>query len=350
MRWRDRLLGDARFQRWAVRFWLTRPVARREARALFDLCAGFVYAQVLAACVDLDLFERVAARPVPVNILAAQCNVPEPAMRMLAAAAASLRLLKLRRGGVGLGMLGAAMRANPGVAVMVRHHRLFYADLAEPVALLRGGVDTRLKKFWPYAGGAGEPEAYSAIMAATQPMLAAEILDAYDVSRHARVLDVAGGDGRFLAELAARAPSAKLMLFDLPAVVAAAARHAALAGRLEIYPGDLALDALPKGADLITLVRVLHDHDDARALALLRAARAALAPGGTLLLAEPMAGAKGAAPIGAAYFGFYMLAMGSGRPRLPEEIIAMLREVGFTRARTRRTRQPLLIGVITAQA
>ena len=41
----------------------------------------------------------------------------------------------------------------------------------------------------------------------------------------------------------------------------------------------------------------------------------ALPADGTLLLAEPMAGSRGAEPVGDAYFGFYLLAMGSGRPR-----------------------------------
>ena len=42
------------------RFPLTRPIARRRARELFDLCAGFVYSQVLLACVRLRLFEILA--------------------------------------------------------------------------------------------------------------------------------------------------------------------------------------------------------------------------------------------------------------------------------------------------
>ncbi|HQT73822.1 MAG TPA: methyltransferase, partial [Acidiphilium sp.] len=53
-RWRDlrnRLLANGTFQDLAARFPPTRFVARREARALFDLCAGFVYSQTLAACV-----------------------------------------------------------------------------------------------------------------------------------------------------------------------------------------------------------------------------------------------------------------------------------------------------------
>ena len=39
-----------------------------------------------------------------------------------------------------LGPLGAAMVGNPGVAAMVEHHALLYADLADPVALLRGAA------------------------------------------------------------------------------------------------------------------------------------------------------------------------------------------------------------------
>ena len=50
---RDFLLSSRRFQRFAAAFPLTRPIARRRAAALFDLCAGFVYSQVLVACVRL---------------------------------------------------------------------------------------------------------------------------------------------------------------------------------------------------------------------------------------------------------------------------------------------------------
>lgn len=349
--WRDRLLANPGFQRWAARFVLTRPVARREARALFDICAGFVYAQVLAACVELDLFERLAAGPVTLVALAAACNVPAARFGVLVGAAESLRLLSVRGESVRLGALGAALRGNPGVTAMVTHHRLFYADLADPVGLLRGEVCTGLSRFWPYDGQAGDAAGYSGLMAATQPMLAAQVLDAYDVSRHECVLDIGGGDGSFLRALAMRAPQARLKLFDLPAVAAqarAAFAAAGLAGRAEAFSGDFTADALPPGADLITLVRVLHDHDDTRAMAVLQAARSVLAPGGTLLLAEPMAGTRGAKPVGAAYFGLYLMAMGSGRARAARDIAAMLGAAGFTGIRQLATSQPMLTGLMLA--
>jgi demethylspheroidene O-methyltransferase len=80
--WRDRMVAIHRFQRRAAGLWLTRPLARRRAAELFDLVAGFVYTQVLAACVRLDLFEVLAARgPLPTADLARHCALPERAMR-----------------------------------------------------------------------------------------------------------------------------------------------------------------------------------------------------------------------------------------------------------------------------
>jgi demethylspheroidene O-methyltransferase len=61
--WRNRLLSDPRFQRWAADFPLTRPIARSRAKGLFDLVAGFVYSQTLAACVRLDLFPILGGGP-----------------------------------------------------------------------------------------------------------------------------------------------------------------------------------------------------------------------------------------------------------------------------------------------
>jgi demethylspheroidene O-methyltransferase len=94
-------------------------------------------------------------------------------------------------------------------------------------------------------------------------------------------------------------------------------------------------DALPPGYDCITLVRVLHDHDDAACLALLRAVRRALPPGGRLVIAEPMAGTPGALAMGDAYFGFYLWAMNAGRPRTAAEYGAMLKTAGFAGWRRR---------------
>ena len=358
--WRDRTVADPGFRAWAARFPLTRPIARRRTRALFDLCAGFVYSQVLHACVELRVFEILAAGPQTGAALAPCLGLSLERAERLLGAAASLRLLARRGHAFGLGPLGAAMVDNPAVVEMIRHHGMLYADLADPVALLRAAPGaTRLAEYWPYAGtrapaslGAEQVAGYTALMAASQPLVAAQVLDEFDLRRHRRLLDVGGGDGTFLIEAARRAPGLGLVLYDLPAVAERArARFSAegLTDRAEAVGGDMHAGALPGGADVVSLVRVIHDHDDSAALAILRAARRALPDDGTLLLAEPMAGTQGAEPIGDAYFAFYLMALGSGRARTPEMLAAMLREAGFRRIQRRRTATPLLASLIVAR-
>jgi demethylspheroidene O-methyltransferase len=141
------------------------------------------------------------------------------------------------------------------------------------------------------------------------------------------------------------------MLFDLPAVARLAPARLAAAGladRASIAAGSFFADPLPQGADVASLVRVLHDHDDAAALAILRRAHAALPPGGVLLVAEPLSGTPGAAPIGDAYFGFYLAAMGSGRPRTSDELTALLHQAGFSSVRLVPTRTPMVVRLLVA--
>ncbi|MEM9303454.1 MAG: methyltransferase, partial [Pseudomonadota bacterium] len=103
-------------------------------------------------------------------------------------------------------------------------------------------------------------------------------------------------------------------------------------------------------ADLVSLVRVLYDHDDPAVLGLLRNAHAAMNKGDTLLVAEPFATEQHERRITDAYFEFYLLAMGSGRPRTPREITGLLKEAGFQRVRFPRTRRPMLTGLAVAEA
>jgi demethylspheroidene O-methyltransferase len=289
--------------------------------------------------------------------LARRLSLPPDGAARLLHAATALRLTRRQRDGrFALGSLGAALAGNPGIAAMVRHHALLYDDLHDPVALLRGEAGpASLQALWPYAGHARpqdlrpeEVAAYSDLMAASLPLVAADVLAAYRFERHRCLLDLGGGDGAFLAAVAAAAPKLRLALFDLPAVAdRARARfaQAGLAKRAQTFGGDLRTEPLPRGADAISLIRVIHDHDDAAALAILEGARRALPAGGTLVLAEPMAETRGAEAVGA-YFELYLLAMGSGRPRSAAALAHLLRQAGFAQVRSLPTRQPMLVRVL----
>jgi demethylspheroidene O-methyltransferase len=402
---RNAVLGSARFQQWAARIPIFRWVARRRAAAQFDLVAGFVYSQILAAFVEAELVEYLNGALCSMDEIADFARLEADAAERLIKAAAALDLAESPQAGLWtLGQAGAELSPNIGAMAMIRHHHLLYQDLSSPLNLLAKGrrAETALSAFWTYAskklgglsatdgttpnhrhpvldtgfgffegpidaatkslaphqvrgdvdgdidGGSWDRPDYSALMAATQPMVSQQIIDAYDFSNHRQMLDIGGGSGAFVSAVAAVTPSLQLGIFDLPKVVAQAESRLAGAGRITIHGGSFKTDPVPTGYDLITLSRILHDHDDDVATALLGSIHAALPPGGTLLIVEPMSESRGARRMGDAYFGLYLWAMNSGRPRSAAEIHKMLAKAGFSKVAVVKTALPIITSALLA--
>ncbi len=360
---RNRVFANPSFQYWAARLPLIRWIARSRADAAFDLLAGFAYSQVLRAYVEGGLFDILQDGPLASGDIAPRMGLTEPAALTLLRAGRALMLSEeVAPDRWMLGEQGAVFAANAGVQAMIRHHRLLYADLADPVALLRADrrEPTGLSRFWTYAGALqgvterGEQTAeYSQLMAASQHFVADEVLASVSFRDVQRLLDVGGGHGAFLKAIGTAWPHLELGLFDLPEVVETGRQvlgEAVGPARVSAHPGNFFKDSIPEGYDMVSLIRILHDHDDEPAQALLANIRASLAPGARLLIAEPMARIRGAEPMGEAFFGLYLWAMGSGRARSPAEITTMLKKAGFARARLVATAQPVNASVIIARA
>jgi demethylspheroidene O-methyltransferase len=354
---RNAVLGSAAFQRWAMRTPLFRGVARRRAAAQFDLIAGFVYSQILAAFVEAGLIGHLQGELRSFDEIAELTGLSRDATDRLLKAGAALKIAESPQPGLWtLGEAGAPLSANAGALAMIRHHRLLYGDLADPLALLAQDrrEQTALSAFWSYASkdaGGGPAASYSALMAATQPMVSQQVVDSYDFSAHRRMLDIGGGSGSFVAAVAAAAPGLRVAIFDLPEVIGRTARllsGGSAGARIDLHAGSFKADALPQGFDLITLVRILHDHDDAVVQSLLSDICNALPDRGRLLIVEPMAESPGAKPMGHGYFGLYLWAMGSGRPRAAAELKKMLTEAGFREIRVVRTALPLIASALVA--
>ncbi len=331
-------------------------VARYKARQAFDLVAGFTYSQTLLACVECGLLDLLATGPCDLPKIAEHTELShDAALRLVKAAAAIDLAQEVSSDCWMLGKQGAALHANEGAIAMVRHHRLLYRDLTDPLALLRADrkQETALSQFWHYASEPDGEKAseYSQLMATSQAMVCEQVLGAYDFAQHVSLLDIGGGHGRFVSGVAEAHPALRLGIFDLPPVLKGTASRLAqqgLAGRVSLHAGDFFHSPIPAGYDCVSLVRILHDHDDEQAVHLLTEIRKALPPGGRLIIAEPMADTPGAKGMGDAYFGLYLWAMNSGRPRSAKEISKMLRAAGFARSGQVRTRQPLLCSVIVS--
>lgn len=360
--WRNRLLANPDFHRKARRNPFMRFMARRRARSLFDLCSGFVYSQILSTCVQLDVFTLLQPGPMSRDAISLAIGLDRDATDVLLRSATSLKLIENRgQDRYGLGIHGAALLANPGVCKMIEHHTFLYRDLTDPVALLKREQDeTMLSMFWDYAGAREQQsgdglgtEPYTDLMSASQAMVAEQIIDTYPLHNHQCLMDVGGGDGTFLRTVAKAEPDLSLMLFDLPPVAEQArARFSEsdIHNEVSCHGGSVFENPLPKGADVISLVRIVHDHNDDAALAILKRCRDALPAGGTLLLAEPMGREKVGDPATDAYFGLYLHAMGRGRPRTAQELQALIAEAGFSRCHSMRTHLPMLTSLLVAKA
>ena len=344
----DAWFSDPALYRWAIANPLTRWVTRRRTEKLFDLMAGFVHSQVLLSCVRMGLFVRLKEEPQTLAALAQQTQIEPPALQRLLLSAVALGLLEHRSmGRFGLGPLGAPLARQDGIAAMIEHNNLLYQDLLQPVEFLRDAWSGSMAGYWPYAhgkmpaSGAAAPEGatlepvarYSELMASSQNFVLQEILSSYPLAGHRRLMDVGGGKGRFVSAVARQYPGLELTLFDLPPVLEVARSALQVAGlhsRVNLHPGSFLTDTLPSGADVITLIRVAHDHCDASVRDILRNIFQALPSGGTLVLAEPMAQAAGERPQPSdAYFHYYLLAMGAGRLRTHAELASLMHDSGF---------------------
>ncbi|MCK0151292.1 acetylserotonin O-methyltransferase [Marivita sp. S6314] len=353
-----RIIARPGFQRWASAFPLTRGVAAKDGAELFDIVQGFVKSQALFALVDLRVMHRLMDGPQTASDLAAVCMLPIDRMDRLLKAGVAMQLLRRDRAGrYGLARKGAALVGVPGLEDMIRHHAAFYRDLNDPVALLRGEVETELAQFWPYvfsadkATDAETSNRYSDLMARSQEIVAADTLATVKLGRYTRLLDIGGGYGVF-AEAAAHAnPNLTATVFDLPAVGPNAEKRmsaSAARDRLHFVPGSFREDPLPQGADVISLIRVLYDHEDTTVMDVLSKVLDTLPDGGSILISEPMSGGDRPEIAGDVYFSFYCLAMQTGTARSANEIGEMCRQTGFTDVISYPSRRPFVTSVVTA--
>lgn len=348
-----RLALSPRFHKLAARIPGLRWKSRIEGAELFSILSGFVQSQALVALVEGRVLHVLASGPKTTEDLSRLCAIPPDPMGVLLRAGAALKLLSGdRRGRWHLAPRGAAFLTVPGLEPMVRHHHVLYRDLSDPLAFFRGQTETELAGFWPYVFGtlaqedAGLAARYSRLMAESQVLVAEDTMRLVDLSLRRHLLDVGGGTGAFLAEVGKVHPSLALSLFDMPAVLAGV--PAALRDRLALHPGSFRSDPLPEGADTISLIRVLYDHDDATVADLLAKVHAALPPGGMILVSEPMSGGDRPDPATDVYFAIYTLAMRTGRTRSATEIAGLLSATGFTEVRLRPGDRPYVTSAVTA--
>jgi hypothetical protein len=185
---------------------------------------------------------------------------------------------------------------------------------------------------WDYRASHPEESAiFDAAMTAIMVRANGHLLAAYDFGRFATVVDVGGGRGAFLNAILEAHPGMRGVLFDQPHVV----DGAVVGERCQVVAGSF-FEAVPEGADAYVLKAILHDWEDEDAVRILRRCRAAIAPGGAVLVVERDLGGPNE-HADAKLSDLNMMVGVGGRERTGPQFAALFSAAGFAPAGTTST-------------
>jgi hypothetical protein len=154
------------------------------------------------------------------------------------------------------------------------------------------------------------------------------IAASYEFPRTGTVVDVAGGLGGMLHAILSRNPGLRGILFDRePVLRNARLGDPAIAGRWEAVAGDFRV-AVPAGADMYLLKRILHDKSDEECLEVLRTCRRAMSAQARLLVVDPVI-PPGNTPHPNVLSDVLMMAVWDGRERTEDEFRHLLTSAGL---------------------
>ena len=160
-----------------------------------------------------------------------------------------------------------------------------------------------------------------------------EALAAQGLPKPASVLDLATGSGVWGIAVAQASPDVHVTAVDWPQVLEVTKKTATRFGvvdRFNFSPGDLLEADFGANHGLATLGHILHSEGEERSRELLKKTFQALAPGGTIAIAEFLVNADRTGPLSGLIFSINMLVnTETGRTYSFEELSDWLRQAGF---------------------
>ncbi|ULE35921.1 acetylserotonin O-methyltransferase [Mycobacterium sp. IDR2000157661] len=322
--------------------------------AVLEMATGAWTTQTMYVAAKLGIADELADGAARAADIAPRVGADPDALYRLMRALASKGLLRHRRNGsFALTKVGQALRSDvPGSMrdmILFVGHRARWEDWGNLLHSVQTGEPSVLKlrgmPYWDYLETDRElAQVFNAAMTATSGMTNEIALAAYDFTDFKLVVDVGGGQGRLLSTILHRAPGARGLLYDLPAVVAGADPVFAAAGVADrcTAEGGSFLERVPGGGDAYVMKNIIHDWDDESSLTILRNIRTAITPQGKLLMLE-MVLPERTTPFVGYQLDLEMLVTVGGRERTRAEYSELLSRAGFRLDRVVETVTPVSI-------
>lgn len=314
------------------------PQAESPSQRLLELLAGKWITAAIGAAAELNLADALAGGPLSLAMLAdaTSCD-PARLERLLRVLAGEGVVAQTGSGTYALTTTGEQLTSDKlrELARFVVDPSMWnpWSQLASAVKTGRSGFEATFgESLFAYLDKRpAARERYHVGVDAFTRREARALVDTFDFSSRAHVVDVGGGLGTLLIELAVAGVAPRLTLMDRPEVIAEAqSRFAALGlgARLGTLAGDFFSSPLPS-ADVFVIKHVLHNWDDEACVALLSRVREALSPGGHVLVIEGLT-----LPGGIKHMTHFMdlemlVLCGEGRERSKPEFRSLFAKAGL---------------------
>ncbi|MEJ5367033.1 MAG: class I SAM-dependent methyltransferase [Bryobacteraceae bacterium] len=322
---------------------------------VLDLIEAFRRSKTMFTAVRLGLFDLLEESPASAAELAARTGAHAGALERLLEGCAALGLLFRSADGTFSNTDVARaylVRSSPAtLAGYIRYSdEALYRLWGELEAAVRGG-SPRWQQVFGVRGALFDhfyrtPEARADFLSGMHGLgllSSPAVVRAFNLNGYDSLVDLGGATGHLAIAACERYGRMRAIVFDLPEVIEFARPHIEVSrarDRISTTAGDFFRDPLPP-ASLYALGRILHDWSDSRCLELLRRVRAALLPGGAVLIAEKLLDEDRCGPPDAAMQSLNMLVCTEGRERTESEYRALLEAAGFGDVEARRTGAPL---------
>jgi hypothetical protein len=322
------------------------------ATRLHELIMGFRATQMIYVAARLGLADELARGPRSAQELATAVGAaPQPLYRLLRALASLGVFVENHDGTFALTSLAQPLRHDvPG---SLRSTALLYGDavfwgaygqMLHSVQTGEPGFDRQHgAPLYAYLASHVDTRAlFQEAMSGFSQREIAAILAAYDFSRFGTIVDVGGGHGAFVVALLKAYPDLAGVILDRADVATGAQRlldEAGLTRRACFEAGDF-FQSVPGGGDAYLLKSVIHNWDDAGAIAILKTCRGAMRADARLIVIERVIpGANVASE--AKLFDLNMLVVAGGQQRSAHEHREILLAGGFEMIRIIPTDAPL---------
>ncbi len=317
---------------------------------VLDLIEAFRRSKTMFTAVAMGIFDLLHEEPSNAVDLAASLGADAGAMARLLDACAALGLLHKQEGIYSNGAAAGAYLRSSSPHTLTGYIRysdeVLYPMWGQLADAVREGSPRWKQTFGvegPIFSGFFRTDAamrdFVRGMHGMGMLASPKVVDAFDLGRFRRIVDLGGATGHLAMTACERHPGLHGVVFELPRAATLTREYLAgspAAGRIEVIEGDFFEDDLPE-ADLYALGRILHDWTEPKIDFLLRRIAGRLPSGGALLIAEKLLDEDGVGPVPAVMQSVNMLVVTEGRERSLGEYRVLLERAGFTTVEGRRT-------------